>query len=83
MRSLSSPKVIRLQLNMDFVVAGRLIRQVTLARVRVERHREGFTAAAGEDVPPFPQQHLLEGRNVHWQLGILAIPHAAPQAACV
>ena len=74
--------LLELQLDVDFVVAGRLIGQVALARVRVERDRQRIAAAAGEDVSPFPQQHLFEGRYVHRQLDILTIRHAAPQAAC-
>src|ERR687898_818285 len=65
--------LLELQLDVDFVVAGRLVGEVSLARVRVERHGQWIAAPAGEDVSPFPQQHLFEGRYVHWQLDILTI----------
>src|SRR5687768_6806303 len=75
--------LLELQLDVDLVVARRLVGEVSLTRVRVKRHGQRITATAGEDVSPFPQQHLFEGRYVHWQLDILTIRHAAPQAACV
>ena len=59
--------LLELQLDVDFVVARRLIRQISLARVGVQRDRQRIAAAAGEDISPFAQQHLFVGAGVHRQ----------------
>jgi hypothetical protein len=58
--------LLQLQLDVNLVVARRLVGQVTLSRVGVERYGQRVATAAGDDVSPFPQQHLFEWRHVHW-----------------
>ena len=62
---------------------AKILQAIEGALRRIEGHGKRIASAAGEDVSPFPQQHLFEGRYVHSQLDILTTRHGAPQAACV
>jgi len=46
---------------MDLIVPGGLIGQIALAGVGVHRSGNLLGAAFGEDLSPFPEQHLFVG----------------------
>ena len=59
--------LLQLELNVDFVVAARLVGHVALAGVVLHRRLKRFDAACPEDLGAFSEERVLEKLNVHWR----------------